>query len=352
MIPSLDGIRALAFLLVFLGHVGTPGIPGGFGVTVFFFLSGYLITTLLRLEVAQTGRINFKLFYLRRALRILPPFYLVLVTAVALVLLELLNGPLEAPSVLAQFLHYFNYWAAYRGFGGVPDGTGVYWSLAIEEHFYALFPALYALLIRAKLPGKKQRLIFCVMCAAVLLWRCVLVFYFDSPTNRTYLATDTRCDSLLLGCALAVAGNPMLDVEGTERRPSPALTAVLAGSVAMLLFSFVVRGPQFRETFRYSLQICGLYPFFYAAIRHPTWAGFAVFNTRPMRFLGKLSYSLYLVHQVVIALAWRWLPFDGPARVVVVFAASLALSWTIWICVEKPCARLRKRLEVYQQGAR
>src|SRR5664279_4763278 len=74
-IPSLDGLRAVAFLMVFFGHVGAPGVPGGFGVTVFFFLSGYLITTLLRIERERTGRVSLRLFYLRRALRILPPFY-------------------------------------------------------------------------------------------------------------------------------------------------------------------------------------------------------------------------------------------------------------------------------------
>lgn len=352
LIPSLDGIRALAFLLVFLGHVGAPGIPGGFGVTVFFFLSGYLITTLLRLEVERTGHIDFKLFYLRRALRILPPFYLVLCTAIALVALGLLAGPLETASVLAQFLHYFNLWIIHHGFGGVPDGTGVYWSLAIEEHFYAIFPALYALLLRAKLNGSKQRLVFLGICAAVLLWRCVLVFYFQASSNRTYLGTDTRCDCLLLGCALAVAGNPMLDVERTSQRPSNAFMAALAVSSLVLLLSFVVRSDEFRETVRYSLQLGALYGFFYAAIRYPNWGVFRLFNVRPMRFLGKLSYSLYLVHQIVIGLAWRWLPFGGVARIALEFAVSLGLAWSIWLLLEKPCAQLRKRLEIGRLEAR
>jgi peptidoglycan/LPS O-acetylase OafA/YrhL len=351
LIPSLDGIRALAFLLVFLGHVGMPGIPGGFGVTVFFFLSGYLITTLLRLEVERTGHISFKAFYLRRALRILPPFYLVLLVAALLTGYGLVPGTLSAGGVRAEALHYFNYWVVYRGFEGIPNGTGVYWSLAIEEHFYAVFPALYALLIRAKLPAARQRIVFFLICAGVLLWRCVLVYYFHSPSNRTYLATDTRCDSLLLGCALAVAGNPMLDGGPIAERPSHALRASLLISAVMLLSSFVVRDAQFRETFRYTIQICGLYAFFYAAIRYPKWGAFRVFNLRPMRFLGKLSYSLYLVHQVVVALAWQWLPFAGVPRAVVVFAGALGLAWSMWLLVEKPCADLRKRLEVYQAAA-
>jgi len=345
-IPSLDGIRALAFLLVFLGHAGTSGIPGGFGVTVFFFLSGYLITTLLRLEVERTGRIDFKLFYLRRVLRILPPFYLVLCSAVALVGLGVLKGPLETASVVAQFLHYFNLWIIHHGFDGVPDGTGVYWSLAIEEHFYAVFPALYALLLRAKLSGQKQRWVFLAICAAVLVWRCVLVFYFHEPSTRTYLGTDTRSDCLLLGCALAVAGNPMLDVEQSTQRPSRALFAGLLISALVLFVSFVVRTDEFRETLRYSLQIGALYWFFFAAIRYPAWGVFKLFNARPMRFLGKLSYSLYLVHQIVLGLAWHWLPFDGIPRLVLAFAVSLGLSWSIWLLVEKPCAQIRKRLEV------
>lgn len=350
-IPSLDGMRALAFLLVFMGHAGVPGIPGGFGVTVFFFLSGYLITTLLRLEVERTSRINFKLFYLRRTLRILPPFYLVLFASVTLTLLGALPGRLQLFPVLSQVLHVSNYWAVFRTFNGTANGTGVYWSLAIEEHFYALFPAAYALLLSLKCSGRKQRAIFFSICGLVMLWRCVLVLHFHAPTPRTYLATDTRLDSLLFGCALAVAGNPMLD-SGPNRTPSTSLLASLAGAIVLLLVSFLVRDDRFRETIRYTLQGLALYPIFYAAIRFPEWGPFPLFNSRSLAFVGKLSYSLYLVHGMILILFEHWLGSLHPAlRGVLALTLSMAVAWLIWITIEKPAARLRKNLETYARPA-
>src|ERR1051326_8050510 len=102
-IPSLDGIRALAVLLVFAAHAGlNERVPGNFGVTVFFFLSGYLITTLLRLEWERTGGISLKAFYLRRVLRILPPMYLVLAAASLLTVAGLLEGSVQLDTLLAQ----------------------------------------------------------------------------------------------------------------------------------------------------------------------------------------------------------------------------------------------------------
>lgn len=345
-IPSLDGIRALAFLLVFLGHVGAPGIPGGFGVTIFFFLSGYLITTLLRLEVEQTGQVDFKRFYLRRVLRIFPPFYLVLASAIALTTSGVVRGELETASICSQLFHYFNFWAIHHGFAGIPDGTGVYWSLAIEEHFYAVFPALYSLLVRGNLSGKQQRLVFFAICVGILLWRCALVFLFHSDPNRTYLGTDTRCDCLLLGCALAVAGNPMFDVEKATQRPSMALVLSLGVSTVLLLLSFVIRDDRFRESIRYSMQIAALYGIFFTAIRYPNWGPFPLLNTRAARFIGKLSYSLYLVHQIVLGVVWHQLALVGVPGALLVFAISLGVAWVIWLTIEKPCAKLRKRMEV------
>src|SRR4051794_31483652 len=104
-IPSLDGLRAVSFLVVFLGHAvpteWTQFVPPRFGVTVFFFLSGYLITTLMRLELEAVGRVSLRNFYLRRALRILPPFYISYFVAVLLVKMNVLDGNPTSRAVAA-----------------------------------------------------------------------------------------------------------------------------------------------------------------------------------------------------------------------------------------------------------
>src|SRR5947209_14639069 len=102
-IPSLDGIRACAMLLVFAAHAGlNERVPGNFGVTVFFFLSGYLITTLMRVEFGRTGTISLRAFYLRRVLRIFPPMYLVLAGASLLTVTGLLEGSVRLDALVPQ----------------------------------------------------------------------------------------------------------------------------------------------------------------------------------------------------------------------------------------------------------
>jgi peptidoglycan/LPS O-acetylase OafA/YrhL len=340
-IPSLDGIRTCSFMLVFLAHVGVPYIPGGFGVTVFFFLSGYLITTLLRREAEQNGHVSLKLFYLRRALRILPPFYLVLSFALALTLLGVLPGPFYPPTLVAQALHYANFYIIEHGWNGLLVGTGVYWSLAVEEHFYLVFPALYLLMIKRGLSGRAQQALLFFGCALVLGWRCWLVFGQGIVGDRTFIGSDARFDSMLFGCALAVWGNPAVDFEQKERPNLYELAAAAAGT-ALLLASFWLRHPAFRESVRYSMQGLGLYPLFFLAIRHPRWFVMPLLNLRPMRFVGTLSYSLYLIHQVVIGAVWG-LPFPHLVRVGMTLAISFVLALGVWRYVEKPCAKLRSR---------
>jgi peptidoglycan/LPS O-acetylase OafA/YrhL len=276
--PSLDGIRAASFLLVFAAHAGLERIvPGGFGVTVFFFLSGYLITTLLRIEHDRRGTISLRQFYLRRALRILPPFYVVLGGAVLATLVGLLPGVVTARAVTAQLLHCSNYWVVGHGYEGQPSGTGVYWSLAVEEHFYLLFPAFLLLLFRFVRQRSGQAIALFAACALVLAWRCVLVFWMHAATDRTYVATDTRVDSILFGCALAAWHNPMLDAPG--RVPELVWKWVLLPvATLVLLFTFLRRDAPFRETFRYSLQGLALVPFFVVAMRWPAWGPFVVLN--------------------------------------------------------------------------
>src|SRR5262249_9481143 len=129
-IPSLDGIRAVAVSIVFLFHAAHGVFPGGVGVTIFFFLSGFLITTLLRLEAEQAGRVSLRNFYLRRALRILPPMYITL--AGATLASVVIRDPLSMPVLAFQALHFTNYLMDHES--SFPIGTIVLWSLAVEEH--------------------------------------------------------------------------------------------------------------------------------------------------------------------------------------------------------------------------
>jgi peptidoglycan/LPS O-acetylase OafA/YrhL len=342
-IPSLDGLRALSFLLVFVAHAGLERfVPGGLGVTIFFFLSGFLITTLMRAEYEKNRCINFRHFWLRRALRILPPFYLVLIAATAASMI-LLPGSVTLEPVAAQALHYSNYWIINRGYDGLPAGTGVYWSLAVEEHFYLVFPWLYSAIQKFKMSPRNQAAVFWGLCGVVLLWRCVLVFGMHVSVDRTYMASDTRLDSILFGSALAVWKNPVLDT--VEFREARWKYAYVPAAFLVVVACLAIRGDEFRETLRYSLQGAALTILFSAAIRYPGWTPFRILNLRPMVMIGLFSYSLYLLHYAVIAAVEVLLPTWHPlVQAVLSLGISLALSWLLYIYVEKPCAKLRRRL--------
>lgn len=349
-LASLDGMRAAAAILVFFGHAGWGDVvPGGLGVTAFFFLSGYLITTLLRREYAATGGIDFKLFYLRRAYRILPPMYLVLLLILGLGLLGVVPHTATWPGVLAQSLQVTNYYMIVSGLPGLVYGTGIFWSLAVEEHFYLLFPLLLMFCLRrwryAHVAG-----ILLALALAVLLWRCVLVYGLHAPVERTYLASDTRIDSILFGCLMGLCCNPALDDAGA-RLGAGVKAAALGAAVSLLIFCLLARDAGFRETLRYTLQGLALLPIFWLAVRHPAWPVFAPLNWRPVVVMGKLSYTFYLSHffflkvgaslfqqQLVVALA--------------AFGCSLLFAYLVHIFVEQPCARLRAGLPAAAAGGR
>jgi peptidoglycan/LPS O-acetylase OafA/YrhL len=350
-IPSLDGIRAASFMLVFLAHAGLEKVvPGGLGVTIFFFLSGFLITTLMRQELAEAGGVSFKHFYLRRALRILPPFYAVLLLAALLSAVGAIAGPPQGGPLLAQALHLANYWTVRHGSEGQIAGTGVYWSLAVEEHFYLLFPAIFVLLHKVLRTPLSRAAFLWGVCLLILAWRCALVFGGGVGTDRTYLASDTRFDSILFGCALALFNNPALDKQAPGER-TRWLGVMLPAGGGLMLVSLLFRDPWFRETFRYSLQGIALYPLFVCAVRNPGLPVFRLLNHRLVQRVGVLSYSLYLVHHVVIYGVQRAIRIHPVAQAAIAFAISLLLANAIWRWIEQPCARLRKRLTHHAPAA-
>lgn len=348
-IPSLDGIRAIAFLIVFISHAGLGKIiPGGFGVTIFFFLSGYLITTQLRREHERASKIDFKKFYMRRVLRIWPPFYLVLFLAIgvsALVAHQTGTTFQQLQAFLTQFFHISNYYNIEFGNQGMALGTEVYWSLAVEEHFYLLFPLFYVLLLRLRIRSQQQALIFWGICLLVLLWRCLLIFGMGADYDRIFYASDTRLDSILFGCALAVVGNPAIDQDRqiSERNLKYVLLPL---GCALLLCSLLYRSDAFRDTLRYSIQGIALYPIFIAAIRFPEWGVFRALNWGWVRFLGVLSYSLYLVHFMVIQVLALVMPGLGvPVQASLSLLISLVLAYVINRFVEIPAAKLKEKFK-------
>ena len=197
-IASLDGIRALAVGRVFVAHSGLERwVPGGLGVTVFFVLSGFLITTLMRAEQRDTGSISYRAFYLRRALRLMPP--LLVVVALALLISELgwTDGEFTLGGLLSVILYLGNYYVIAEDFAGLPVGLGVVWSLAVEEHFYVFYPPLALLLMRAARPALASWAMV-GLCTVVLAWRCYLA---TQPGMEAHIgmATDTRIDAILVG---------------------------------------------------------------------------------------------------------------------------------------------------------
>ncbi len=212
-IPALDGLRAIAVLAVLVYHSGVRWLPGGFlGVEVFFVLSGYLITSLLVSEYRETGRIDLKSFWIRRARRLLPALFLLLLATLTYAVIFLPQQVTQLRSdAVAAALYVTNWWLifdhkSYFEEMGRPSLLKHLWSLAVEEQFYLIWPPLFALGISRL---RERKMILGVLGAAGL--STVLMAILFQPgvdPSRIYYGTDTRAAELLIGAALAFVWQP------------------------------------------------------------------------------------------------------------------------------------------------
>jgi peptidoglycan/LPS O-acetylase OafA/YrhL len=344
-IPSLDGLRAASIAVVFIGHSPLSArlpVPGSTGVTVFFFLSGFLITTLLRREQDLHGHVDLKAFYQRRALRIFPVLYLVLVIALLLSLSGALSGTPTLGGVISQFGHMTNYYIIASGRNGLIPSMNALWSLAVEEHFYLLFPLMFVVLSRRWPSRRTQAYVLLGLCAVVTIWRTVAVYSGHAGVDRAYLSTDMRADSLLLGCALALGYNPTVDViHGPRWLWTWALTPV---SLVAFYEGSVYSNADYSISLRYTAQGLILGVIFICAIKAYNWGPWAVLNTRPVAFLGVLSYSLYLVHRPVIGLLQEHTSLSPYPLTAAALVLSLGASYGLYRFIEIPAGRLRGKL--------
>jgi peptidoglycan/LPS O-acetylase OafA/YrhL len=299
-IPSLDGIRAVSVMLVVIAHSGFGHIvPGGLGVTIFFFLSGYLITSLLLIEYADTGSINIPHFIARRFFRLAPPLFIALTGAYLLAIAGILPGKVTLGGYFAQLFYFTNYYAEFFN-GKFPEGTGVLWSLAVEEHYYILYPTLLLFLL-SRFNSKAIFFSLVVVCAAVLAWRGILIVGYHVHSDRTYTLTDTRIDSIIFGCIFAYVAAGM-SPSAARNGNDPLRLWAFIGGLALLFVTLIIRNEVFRETIRYTLQGLALMPIFYFAISADKSLIYRVLNSRLLITVGIYSYSIYLIHYVIIGL--------------------------------------------------
>jgi peptidoglycan/LPS O-acetylase OafA/YrhL len=223
-------------------------------------------------------------------------------------------------------------------------GLGVVWSLAVEEQFYLVFPLLHAAAQKWGVPRARQAWILAAVCAAVLVWRCILVITLHADSERIFYATDARIDSILFGCILALWRNPALD--GAPRSPILVRYLYLHLALAVMLLCAYSHDSAFTDTGCFSLEGLGLMVVFTSAVQFHRAPPFRALGFRPLVYVGTLSHSLYLVHDVVLRGIYGRYPHSHSwPRALAGLGASLLIAWILFELVEKPCAKLRRRLQ-------
>ena len=194
-----------------------------------------------------------------------------------------MGGGTSWGGLASQVFYFANYYQIFIDPGNtIPAGTGILWSLAVEEHFYIVYPALMFVFLKFTNARRTLAVVFGVLCVAALLWRIWLVSRPGFDEIRTYYATDTRFDSILFGCLLALCCNPARPSPTRPQRTTIRVVdwAFVGAGVLLLLSTLVYREADFRETFRYTLQGLALLPIFYYAIKYATVGPFRLLNTK------------------------------------------------------------------------
>jgi peptidoglycan/LPS O-acetylase OafA/YrhL len=343
--PALDGVRAMAVIAVLLFHAATPGFDGGYlGVSVFFTLSGYLITSLLLREHAATGRIDVGGFYSRRLRRLLPAS---VVTLALIVLVAGVTDEFDAVDALrAQVLGALfqvanwvflagdsSYQELLADNAGTPSPVEHFWSLAIEEQFYWAWP-LVTLAVLSRTRTRRHRLVAFGTITAASAAAAPAIAAVWGP-DAAYWATPARLSEILIGAMLAV----VIDGRTLDRRFGVlAPVAIVALGAAVVLFP-AASGPAYEGWLPLvavgsGALLTGL------QVQSPLTHAL---SWRPLVWLGRISYGVYLYHwPVYVLLDADRLGTGGASLTVLRLAVTLAVATASFYVVEQPVRRLRR----------
>jgi peptidoglycan/LPS O-acetylase OafA/YrhL len=341
--PDIQAVRALAVVLVVLYHADIPGVHGGFlGVDVFFVVSGFVITNVLLRERASSGRNSIPGFYARRIRRILPAATVVLIVTVFATYhwLSYVTGAINADDAkyVAAFVgnfHFASIGTQYFTENQPPSTLQQFWSLAVEEQFYLVWPVLFLVLTMPRLAfSSVNRLMVALtlIIGASLAW-CIIET--DQSAVWAFFSPLTRAWELALGALLAVLG-PHL------RGRAPRLGVVLAalGVVAVLLCTWFYTSSTLWPGSAVIIPVVATGMIIAGgSLRGPDNFG-PIATFAPIQWFGNISYSLYLVHWPVIAIAMQYsfspLPLHSELLLV---ALSIALAAVLYYTIENPIRR-------------
>lgn len=343
-ITSLDGLRALAVILVLGYHFRIPFFNGGFiGVDIFFVLSGYLITSILLREWQRRESIDLKLFWKKRLKRLYPAllFLLVIITGFALILIpkhfqSILKADAAGLTLLSNWWYIFQE-VPYADFFAEPTPLKHLWSLAVEGQFYLFYPFIF--LIFYRIFKRKRHVFYGLLAVGTASFLTMVLLYQPEAIDRIYYGTDTRVFTLILGGLFAFVW-PYERLNKNANRSTRAFLDVVGVLMIILLILTVVSVTEFTPALYQGgfLLIALMTLALLGVIIHPSASLGKLFSHPVLCWIGKRSYSLYLWHYPVIVLSTP-LRIGNNYRIILVVSQiilSFLLAHFSYEFIEKP----------------
>lgn len=339
--PDVEGLRAVAVLLVVLYHADIPGVTGGFvGVDVFFVISGFVITGLLLRERATSGRTSIIHFYARRMRRILPAATLVILATVAVGYFKL--GVVAGDSIAvdgrwaAVFLANFHFEAVGTNYFTAtlpPSPLQNYWTLSVEEQFYVVYPTLFLLVAWARVRISLEAKLAVVLGAVIAVSYWLSVVQTQSHPTVAYFSLGTRAWEISLGALIAVGSSWM------RRIPVRVATlATWAGLAAIMTSACAFTASTAYPGSLVAIPVVGAGLVIAGGVVVPRRGAEALLGLGPLQWIGRRSYGLYLWHWPVLVLAAEYYGKSrlAPGVNVLLVVVAMALAAAMYRFVEGP----------------